>query len=67
MISLGNAVELEAEEWVEVTIVSDVTGVCENSALSSLNSSSFSLLVLVMVIHTYSCLELQFDHHNIFF
>lgn len=51
MISLGNAVELEAEEWVEVTVVNDVTGVCENPALSSLNSGLFSLLVLVMVIH----------------
>ena len=51
MISLGNAVELEAEEWVEVTIISDVTGVCENPVLSSLNSSSLSLLVLAMVIH----------------
>ena len=38
-ISLGNAVELEAEQWVEVTVVNGVTGVCENPALPSLNSS----------------------------
>ena len=47
----GNAMELEVDEWVEVTIVDDITGVCENPALSSLDSSSFPLPVLVMVLH----------------
>lgn len=42
--------ELATEELVKVTVLNDATGICENPALSSLNSTLFPLLVLVMVL-----------------